>query len=84
MFHGEEHMKWLKSGCFCPLFLGVLSLIWGVAAYGQASATAEKTAGISVFGGGSLDKPDYGLAAQPAYDFGLDFTWFLRHSYLTP
>jgi len=77
-------MKCLNNGCFRMLLCGGLGLLWGMTAYGQARAAADRTAEISVFGGGSFYKPDYGLAGQPAYDFGADLTWFLHRSYLAP
>jgi opacity protein-like surface antigen len=74
----------LKNRLGIRLLVGfALGVATAGSAAAQASLTADRSADVNVFFGGSRVSPDFGKA-QSGYAFGADYTRFFKHLYAAP
>lgn len=76
-------MRWRQSVHLWFLLGLVLDIGFGPRiAQGQATATAQRSAGIFVFAGYNRTTPDYGTPANNGITFGADYTRHFRFSFV--
>ena len=75
-----------KAFCNFALLFFAVTIFAGTQGFGQAIATADRGAEISVFAGGSYiqPQPDFYTNNQMGYLFGADYTRFLHRFYVDP